>query len=838
MERKPTNYNMRIVVWILIVIQAIITLFSVLMAQVTITKPSLEFGFCSLPSNYKNIGDIVIQESNKADFSTGTTISFHIPAPLNFEFQPNTGSAIAMSGGNISSVVTTVTALNVIIQYNCSALSKIDRLTITGLSIRAINGPGLTVLRRNGGNAIINGMSNNTDLSTNIISTQLASGLYRTVTHIPGNLDWNQSSTWECGVVPPIDGSADVIIRAYNGVFSSANTVVFSSNPNIKSLQIEANANFSPAQGTGFVFTVQENFSILTGGFLRQRNWIQNGLNSIRIGGDFLNNGEMVTDGSNNTYDLTIEMNGSAPQLIYGSGIFRLIGNGNATSSLIISNSIGVTLKSNFLTQGNFGDPGQVLVNGYLLFDSESNQFTGSGTLVLNGKTTLKAPTFNAHFAMTGQRTIGSTSTIEYIHPSSLIGSLNIPTLSLNNLIISIGYSGSLSISNNILVAGILTMNSGLIQTNGNILELGTSTTNLGTLNYVSGMINGKFKRWFTGTNSGNSTGLFPLSDLSSQNSRFILIEYLENTDGGTLQAEWITNPMGNDFVAGPIQTNCDGSFIINKTASGYWNINPANGITTNENKKYKITLNAAGITDFSNACHITSLKKEGVLPWTTTGIHIDNQGSASSPLVQRIDATGWSNWGFAGDEQPLPVELNDFYGKQLHDKTYIHWSTNSEFNSMLFELFRSFDGDEWQYVGSKFAAGMSNEKLEYELLDTIYNYHVYYLLKQIDLDGKTKTYGPITLNHPFGNLLNFYVHSIPDQTSFKISVNNPFESLQTELIMQDFLGRVVKTMKLSLHSGFNDFFIHADNLDSGVYYLTLTSGAKVFKTIRYVLLK
>jgi hypothetical protein len=838
MQRKSTKRNLKILIWVLILVHVIITFFSVIISQVAITKPSLDFGFCNLPSNYHILDDIVIQESNKADFSTGTSVSFHIPAPMNIEFQPNTGFSIAMSGGNISSVVTTVSALNVIIQFNCSAQTKIDRLTISGLSVRAVNTSGTTIMKRNGGNAIINGMSNNTELTGNIISTQLVSGLYRTVTNLSGNLDWYQNSTWECGLVPPNDGTADVIIRGYNGAFSSGNVVLFSGNTTIKSIQIESNANFSPAHGNGFVFTVKNSFTILSGGFLRQRNWIQSGLNTIKIGGNFINHGEMLTDGTNNAYDLSIELNGVVPQSIYGSGIFRMIGNGNATSSLIISNMLGVTLKSNFSTQGNYTDPGQVVVDGYLLFDSEQNQFTGSGSLILNGKTTLRASTFNEHFAMTGIKTIGSASTIEFTHPSSLIGSMNIPSLYLNNLILSVGNIGKLELNNTVSVGGTLTMNTGIIQTNGNILELGTSTTNLGALNHVSGMINGKFKRWFAGTNSGNSSGLFPLSDLSSQYFRFVLIEYIENTVGGSLQAEWITNPMGNDFDQGPVQTNCDGNFTINKTASGYWNINPSNGITTNENKKYKITLKADGITDFSNACHITSLKKEGVLPWSSTGIHVDNQGSASSPLVQRIDATGWSNWGFAGDEQPLPVELIDFYCKKTHNKMYVHWSTISEFNSMLFELFRSFDGEEWLYVDSKFAAGMSNEKIEYQIIDTMHVDHVYYLLKQIDLDGKTKTYGPISSHSNFSDLINFYVYSIPNQTNFKLSVINPYGPIQPEFIIKDFLGRTVQTIKISLHSGFNDFFINTENLDSGVYYLSMISGVKMFKTIRYVLLK
>jgi hypothetical protein len=838
MERKSKNKDVKLVIWFLIIIHVIITLFTAFFSQVSISKPSLEFGYCSLPSNYQILEDIIIAETNKADFATGTSRTIQIPAPTNFEFQPNTGTAVAANGGNLNTVTTSISTLSIIVQFTCSATSKFDQLTISGLAIRAINTSSSGILKRNGGNAIINGLGNNTDLSLHIISSANANSTFRTISNVTGTLDWNQVSTWECGFIPPNDGTAAIIIQAYNGVFSGANVVTFSGSKLIKSMQVETNANISPALGNGHVMTILEDFTLKNGAFLRQLNWVQNGLNSIKIGGNFTNNGEMITDGSNNTYDLLIEMNGTNPQSIQGSGIFRLIGNGNQTSKLIITNPAGVTLKSNFSSNSNFGDPGEILVNGHLIFDTETIQIIGTGTLQLNGKTTLRATTFNGNFANSGIKTIFTTSTVEFTHPTSLISLASIPTLNLNNLEVTTGILGKLTLNNTIQVKGTLIMNSGVIQTGINSLELGQSTNLLGSLTYNSGFINGKLKRWFNSTNSGNSSGLFPLSNNSGQFKRFVLIEYLESTTGGTLQAEWIESPMGNDFQTDFVQSSCSAPFQITQTASGFWNINPENGITVNENKKYKITLIAESITDFSDDCRITALKKEGSLPWSQSGLHIDNQGNATSPIIQRIEATGWSNWGFAGDEGPLPVELIDFWCKKEQDNTFIQWTTMSESNSLYFELFRSEDGENWEIISTQNAAGFSNSKITYSEIDTARIVNPYYILKQIDIDGKYKSFGPISLFSNSQKLYHFYISSNPYNSDLTVYIINPFAEALANLHIKDYVGKEIENKKLELEKGMNKFEIQTSNKEKGVYYFTLTIPSSYTKTIKQVILK
>ncbi len=817
----------------LLIFNMLIAYFSSLFAQVTITKPMLDFGFCNLPSNYFLLSDIVIQETTKSDFVAGTNKTIVITSPAGFEFQPAVGSVSAANGGNLSSVTMIVSANQLTVQYTCNAVSKFDVLTITGIQIRAVNSASSGTLIRTGGTAVIGGLSINTSVSNQLLSTQISGGTYRTKSNTLGLLDWNQPTTWECGVVPPNDGSAHVIIRGYSGVFSSGNCVFFSGSPDVQSIILETGANFSPPQGTNNNLKIRGDFTIQSGAFLRQRNWVQNGQNSIQIGGGFSNNGEMITDGSNNAYDLTIEMNGIVPQIISGSGIFQLLGNGNGKSSLVITNLSGVTMHANFSTQSSFGDPGEILVNGYVLFSSELVQFTGLGSLVLNGKTTLSAPAFNLHFAQTGLKTISNSSTIEFTHPNSVISPTNIPSLFLNNLQVSLGSNGNINVQTNLIVNGTLSMNSGLILTGSNTIQLGSSNTSLGSLNYQSGFVVGKMKRWFFGSNNGQSSGLFPMADPTGKWKRFVLIEYSEPTLGGTLTTEWKETPMGTNFTNSMVQTSCDGQFSISKTASGYWSVFPADGLTESESVKYQITMAADGILDFSNDCHITAVKKSGTLPWDQVGIHLDNTGNAVAPVLKRVDAIGWSNWGFAGEDTPLPIELNEFSCTKIGNEAHVSWTTSSEFNSDHFELLKSETGANWNIVSTILAAGTSNELLSYLVRDFFVDNQVYYLLKQVDRDGAESFFGPIELTSSSDEDIQVNISSNPSDENFTVHIQNPGLPLVSLFNVWDFKGNKVLETNLLIHPGENTYDISLSAISSGIYFIQLSSNRSFRKYIK-----
>ena len=789
--------------------------------QVTVTKPTLSFTACSYPSNYSEIGNITIQETNNADIADGSSQTIVISAPANFEFQSGQGNVQIGAGGNLKSagLSINVTASTVTVTFDCVGVTKSDLMVISGLKVRVLAAAS-SKLSRSGGSALINGLANGTYITNLISGNSLPENSYRTVTNLSGNLSWNNASTWECGSVPPNNGTANILISPYYGTYSALNAVIFT-NTTVNSVLIETGANFSAPGNSGTTFIVNDDFNIQSGGYFLQYNWASSGKNEIQIKGDFVNNGEMTTTGSNNTYDLDITFNGSSPQIISGTGVFRMISNGSQMSTLTFDNSKGITLNANFSTNGVHGDAGAVVVNGLLSFGSTSNQFTGSGSLTMNGSTTLKAATFYGHFAMTGSRVLGSSSSIEYTNTSSNISSVNIPSLSLYNLNSNVGSSGTLTLGDNLNVSNLLTMTSGKINMGANTLTIGTSTSNTGSLNYADGFIIGKVKRWFTSTNTGNESGLFPLG--SGSTKKQIKVEYTQATDGGTITAEWINSPMGYNYTTDPVTTSCNGSFEIYNTASGYWSMTPGDGITNNENKTYNITLQAQGLLDFTDDCHVTALKRQGSNPWMQSGTHVDNLGDAISPNVQRVGATGWSNWGFAGGSgTPLPVELTSFNVVCEEGNSSLEWTTASEFNSQYFNVELSRDGYLWETVGTLQAAGYSNENVSYQFSNAKLASHKYARLLQVDVDGQSKLYGPIEITCT--SELSMSTVPNPSENAFNVIIRSNETTSKGNLLVRDIAGQVISTSAVEILNGINLFPIHNEKLTSGTYIIEFRS--------------
>src|SRR5437667_7357602 len=116
-------------------------------------------------------GNIVIQEGANGDVAAGNNRTLILTAPSGWQFNPGVGSAtgirVSGSGGNeisVNSIV--VTATTITVTYDVSGTGQINRLTITGIQVRATEGGNLpaagSLLRTsaNPGTASINGIAN------------------------------------------------------------------------------------------------------------------------------------------------------------------------------------------------------------------------------------------------------------------------------------------------------------------------------------------------------------------------------------------------------------------------------------------------------------------------------------------------------------------------------------------------------------------------------------------------------------------------------------------------------------------------------------------------------
>lgn len=155
-------------------------------------------------------------------------------------------------------------------------------------------------------------------------------------------------------------------------------------------------------------------------------------------------------------------------------------------------------------------------------------------------------------------------------------------------------------------------------------------------------------------------------------------------------------------------------------------------------------------------------------------GTIISTSSGGELTLRVKTDVSNVGTWtGFqamASMITPLPVELIQFDSDEYPQWNVIKWTTASEYNSDYFDLEKSIDGEYWVSLTKKKAAGNSTEILKYSYIDINQNEITYYRLLQYDVDGKFKTYGPISSlkqikNKVVVNYINLMGQTVHQQT-------------------------------------------------------------------------
>lgn len=192
--------------------------------------------------------------------------------------------------------------------------------------------------------------------------------------------------------------------------------------------------------------------------------------------------------------------------------------------------------------------------------------------------------------------------------------------------------SAAVGISNNTIVSNALTMNAGNINTAANILTLGTSSSNAGTLSYVSGIINGNFRRW--NINSGVDYR-FPIGTSTSLHE--VTINHQTAPTPGTITASFTASDPGS--IGLPLYEP-NGS-VQQQFSQGYWNITGENGLVAND---YNLTLLGNGFSGPTFDENARIIFRENNEPWELTGTHLD----ATAPLARRASLNVFGEFGIA----------------------------------------------------------------------------------------------------------------------------------------------------------------------------------------------
>ena len=478
------------------------------------------------------------------------------------------------------------------------------------------------------------------------------------------------------------------------------------------------------------------------------------------------------------------------------------------TSALTITRDIGsLSLKDQFATAELFGDlniTGPILNNGILN--------ASSGTITFNG---------------TNQQEINGSG-----------------TTSFNNVVLN-KTSGDLILNAPITIVNNLNFTSGNIVNGANVLTIGASSNSAGSITHNTGTVTGKLRRYF---NNDNGAVLFPVGNNNHTRDVSINIQGSPGTD------QYLTIEYVDGYAQGasgilenglPITTN-DGQLIDNIDDEGYWEIAPTNGDYSSEinTKSYDIEIHGKNITGVNDVAKVRILKSPGSntssenhTVWMAPS-HISAAGTVDD-FTLSASGNGFSFFTIGGSgSNALPVELSYFGANCFDNETIITWETESEYNSAYFTVEESRDGQEWVFVASVEAMGISTISNEYSIKhQALSSENTYYRLSQYDIDGAYEIFEDQIAALSCSNSTEQEISLYPNPNNGDFNVVIRTESTEGQLGTLDiinFNGAIIHSTELDIQSGFNLYPVQK-GLSPGMYFLRIVTDNQNEQRIKFV---
>lgn len=174
-----------------------------------------------------------------------------------------------------------------------------------------------------------------------------------------------------------------------------------------------------------------------------------------------------------------------------------------------------------------------------------------------------------------------------------------------------------------------------------------------------------------------------------------------------------------------------------------------------------------------------------------------------------------------ASPDKALPVSLLDFKSYCDNDIVRLQWQTASEINNDYFIVEKSHDGFTYSEMARVSGNGNSNSLNNYEIIDVNDNSEIiYYRLSQVDFDGKTTTFNPISSHCGNKKDIEFTIVNPAQEQITIFSSENLNTEVEVSLI--DASGRIIFLKKM--YQNQNTWNFPINNLSQGIYYLRFSS--------------
>ncbi|MBI3519620.1 MAG: T9SS type A sorting domain-containing protein [Bacteroidetes bacterium] len=173
------------------------------------------------------------------------------------------------------------------------------------------------------------------------------------------------------------------------------------------------------------------------------------------------------------------------------------------------------------------------------------------------------------------------------------------------------------------------------------------------------------------------------------------------------------------------------------------------------------------------------------------------------------------------GGTNPLPIELLSFTALPVDKTVSLDWATASEKNNSHYEVERSADGKNFEYVTSVNAYGNGNSlsKQTYNAIDKHpYNGISYYRLKQVDKNGSFTYTQVVAVEFNSESFINIFPNPASDVLKVKASDNY---SNATIKIISSIGVEVIANAQLMSYNG----TINVSHLAAGIYYVVIENA-------------
>ncbi|MBL7929614.1 MAG: hypothetical protein JNL47_09140 [Bacteroidia bacterium] len=331
----------------------------------------------------------------------------------------------------------------------------------------------------------------------------------------------------------------------------------------------------------------------------------------------------------------------------------------------------------------------------------------------------------------------------------------------LNNVVMNQLPGGSLMLTDHGLAlpwmilgtAGVLSLQNGIINTNGSLVEVRNRAFNSVEPGNLNSYING-YLRKFLNQSGGTGTYEFPVGTSIKGYQRLSL----EVSSAFPATVNFITANFENLLPANNTALGSECSVTWHQAPAspldnGFWKLQPAPASAFTAGTFNPVLWNRS----FTNAQFGFTVQ------YNRSGNNIPAQWQLNPPAgstscanfpvtaVKRVGMSAATVFGNAGEVyfstaqglNPLPVELVYFRGKCLSAmrKVELQWQTASEWNNDFFEIQRSCINEPFKVAGRVNGHGTTSASNHYYFTDDLLSdcNEIYYRLRQVDFDGSTE---------------------------------------------------------------------------------------------------